>query len=258
MDIPILNNNGNIQKYGQEFDKIYNVNLKGNLMVPQDPIEDFKTDSKITTYDMGMGIYNQQKLYQNNDDPNEDQRYTNQQAMQRIKNNTSINRPMTETEKRFNLYTTNNFDIRFRNDLLNESIQNNDNLFSEFSQDHVNAVRESNTTQDREENLYIRGTNPLSKLANLLRAQAQTQTKTDTGETKEKLTGAIIKGLFDMAKKEQEDLKEKTKLREEATGTREKTMGERFDEKTKIRQTTPSPLSTFQFGFDWTKPENAQ
>ena len=152
--LPFIDGNGENQRYGNEFEQMYKLELGQNLMIPQDPVIDYNTGSKYTLYDATDGIYNQSKLFENNDDPQEDQQTTDQQAMERIRNTAGINRQLTESEKRFNLYTTNNFDIRFRNQLKNESMKAGDNMFSEYSQDHVNAVRNANINYVKEENLY--------------------------------------------------------------------------------------------------------
>ena len=76
--------------------------------------------------------------------------------MERLRNNASANRQLTEQEKRFNLYTDNNFDIRFRKQLVDEATKTGSNIFSEFSQDHVNAVQTANLNFNKEETLYDR------------------------------------------------------------------------------------------------------
>jgi hypothetical protein len=159
--IPFINRDGGPQTYSSEFDKMYQLERGQNLMSPDSILPDDSPSggpggrqNATTLYDTTDGIYNQARLFENNDDPKEDQTTTPVQAMERIRNNASIDRPMTQSEQRFNLLTDDNFDIRFRNQLLMESVKAGDNIFSEFSQDHVNGVRESNTALNREENLY--------------------------------------------------------------------------------------------------------
>ncbi len=100
--IPIIGRNGKPQKYGSEFEQMYDLELKGNLQIPQERVVDYDTGNKYTLYDNTGGIYNQAKLFENNDDPNEEQQTTDQQAMERLRNNASANRQLTEQEKRFN------------------------------------------------------------------------------------------------------------------------------------------------------------
>lgn len=233
MNIPILDNDGNAQTYGKEFDNLYKDNLKGNLQIPQDPVIDYNTGEKYTLYDNTGGIYNQSKLYENNNDPNEDQQTTDQQAMERIRNTAGINRPLTEDEKRFNLYTTNSFDIRFTNQLVRESLASGSNLFSEFSQDHVNALRESNENQFNEQNLYVSKSNNVNLLANLLKQQ-QIEGKQES----KSFVDLGIQTLMDLAKKEQKVEEEQQKFRNIAFGKRPETMSQKFERITKMRNTS--------------------
>lgn len=247
MNIPILDNDGNEQTYGKEFENLYKDNLKGNLQIPQDPVIDYNTGQKYTLYDNTGGIYNQSKLYENNNDPNEDQQVTDQQAMERIRNSANINRPLTEDEKRFNLYTTNSFDIRFTNQLVRESLSSGSNLFSEFSQDHVNALRESNENQFNEQNLYISKSNNVNLLANLLKQQ-QIEGKKEESNT---LVDLGIQTLMDLAKKEQKVQEEQQKFRDTAVGKTSETMSQKFEKITALRNSVPSPLQSYKYGFKW-------
>lgn len=229
--IPILGRNGKPQKYGSEFDQMYNLELKGNLQIPQDPVVDYNTGNKYSLYDNTGGIYNQAKLFENNDDPNEEQQTTNQQAMERLRNNASANRQLTEQEKRFNLYTDDNFDIRFRNQLVNEATKSGSNIFSEFSQDHVNAVQTANQNYNKEETLY---------------------TRAPKGSKEEKLQSLLglnplsagLAGLSEMAKREQKEQMRGQTFRDTFAGKTKPTMGDVFGEKTKgrpIPRQAPTP-----------------
>lgn len=225
--LPILNGNGDAQQYGNEFEQMYRLELGGNLMIPQDPIIDYNTGSKYTLYDATDGIYNQSKLFENNDDPQEDQKVTDEQAMQRIRNTSGINRQLTESEKRFNLYTTNNFDIRFRNQLKDESERSGDNIFSEFSQDHVNAVRNSNANYIKEENLYE---TPDTKQYNMLQALGS---KNMFGN--KSITNEALSALMNMARSEQKTQEGQQKFRDTFAGKTKETMGDKFQRMTANR-----------------------
>ena len=225
--LPILNGDGEAQQYGNEFDQMYKLELGGNLMIPQDPIIDYNTGSKYTLYDATDGIYNQAKLFENNDDPQEDQKVTDAQAMERIRNTAGINRQLTESEKRFNLYTTNNFDIRFRNQLKDESEKSGDNIFSEFSQDHVNAVRNSNANYIKEENLYE---TPDTRQYNLLQSLGA---KNMFGG--KSITNEALSALMDMARAEQKQQEGQQKFRDTFAGKTKETMSDKFNRMTKDR-----------------------
>lgn len=224
--IPIMGRNGKPQKYGSEFEQMYNLELKGNLQIAQDPVVDYDTGNKYTLYDNTGGIYNQAKLFENNDDPNEEQQTTDQQAMERIRNNASANRQLTEQEKRFNLYTDNNFDIRFRRQLVDEAIKSGSNMFSEYSQDHVNAVQTANQNYIKESTLYERppkGTKE-ADLEQLLR-----------GFSSNPLSAGLA-GLSAMARQEQKEQMAGQKFRDTFAGKTKPTMTDVFREKMKGRK----------------------
>jgi len=228
--LPILNGNGENQRYGNEFEQMYKLELGQNLMIPQDPVIDYNTGSKYTLYDATDGIYNQAKLFENNDDPQEEQQTTDQQAMERIRNTTGINRQLTESEKRFNLYTTNNFDIRFRNQLKSESEKAGDNIFSEFSQDHVNAVRNANANYVKEENLYE---TPDTKQASLLESLSSKNNKSMTNEA--------LSALMGLAREEQKQQTAQQQFRDTFAGKTKETMSDKFARMTKGRPAYKPP-----------------
>lgn len=152
--LPLINGDGGPQTFSSEFERMYQLERGQNLMKPLEMLPDDATGSRYTLYDNTDGIYNQEKLFENVDNPNESERVTPMQALERLRNNASINRSLTQSEMRFNLNTTDNFDIRFHNQLMNEATRSGSNIFSEFSQDHVAAVRDSNAALNREINLY--------------------------------------------------------------------------------------------------------
>ncbi len=226
--IPFINRDGGPQTYSSEFDKMYQLERGQNLMSPDNILPDDAPLNKYnatTLYDTTDGIYNQARLYENNDDPKEDQTITPLQAMERIRNNASINRPMTQSEQRFNLLTDDNFDIRFRNQLLVESVKAGDNIFSEFSQDHVVGVRESNTALNREENLYDI---PAVQQSRFFDAS----TRGPAG--KKDMTSAGLDAMFQMARNEQKTQQDAQAYRDRALRARGghgggPTMTEKYD-----------------------------
>ena len=50
MNIPIVNNNGNLQSFGSEFKQIYQMNLSNNLMNPQFRQTDYNTGLAVADY----------------------------------------------------------------------------------------------------------------------------------------------------------------------------------------------------------------
>ena len=225
--LPILNGDGEAQQYGNEFEQMYRLELGGNMMIPQDPIIDYNTGSKYTLYDATDGIYNQAKLFEKNEVPQEEQKVTDEQAMQRIRNTAGINRQLSESEKRFNLYTTNNFDIRFRNQLKDESERSGDNIFSEFSQDHVNAVRNSNANYIKEENLYE---TPDTRQYNMLQSLGA---KNMFGG--KSITNEALSALMNMARSEQKTQEGQQKFRDTFAGKSKESMSDKFNRMTKDR-----------------------
>lgn len=239
--LPILDNNGNVQKYSNEFDNIYKAGLQGNLMEAQDPVIDYNTGQKFTIYDTTGGVYNQAKLFENNDDPKEDQQVTDRQAMERIRNMSGIDRPLTQTEKSYQLYTNDSFDPRFRNELLKESMKTGSNLFSEYSQDHVNNVRESVKNAFNEENLYTRGINPLALIA-----------QKQLGKDSKDLMSYGLSKFVDTIRKEQEErnkqIEKRNKFMKETYGS-EPTMEEKYQKEDVIKdipakEPTQEPANT--------------
>jgi hypothetical protein len=234
--LPILDNNGNEQKYSNEFDNIYKAGLQGNLIDAQDPVIDYNTGKQFTIYNTTGGIYNQNKLFENNDDPNEEQQVTNEQAMARIRNMSGINRPLTQTEKSFELYTNDSYDPRFRNELLKESMKSGSNIFSEYSQDHVNNVRESYKNFFNEENLYTRAINPLALLASK-QANKGTDDLMKYGFSK----------FADIIRKEQEEKNKETSKRNEFVKKEfgsTPTMTDKFRKEDVVKDVNPTTPTT--------------
>ena len=122
--LPILDSNGNNARFGGEFDMIYNANLRGDLQNPVTVERDYNTGEKFTLYNPD-GLYNQSLIFENNDDAEEDQQYTYGQSADTILNNMNANRPMTQAEKINSLYSSESYDPRFRQQLVQESIKTN-------------------------------------------------------------------------------------------------------------------------------------
>ena len=54
--IPFVDNQGNPQTYSSEFDRLYQGEMTGGLMIKQDPIVDFNTGRLYATYDTQEGF----------------------------------------------------------------------------------------------------------------------------------------------------------------------------------------------------------
>jgi hypothetical protein len=249
--IPFIDNNGEPQKFGSEFEQMYQHELRQNMQDPLLPVVDYNTGSKYTLYDPTDGIINQQKLFENNDDPNEDEQTTPAQAAERIRNMQGINRQLTDSEKRYNLYTNDNFDIRFKDELVRESIRGNDNLFSEFSQDHVRAVQQSNTELNREESLYD---TPATQQSRALSAISNSGQRGFTNEA--------LSALMEMARQEQRTDAETQSFRDRQMPKATPTTGQRFEEKMKgrpeFRPDTTTTDTTFPRRYNVVMPEVRQ
>jgi hypothetical protein len=155
-NIPLVNGNGKPLTFGSEFNVLYGGEMVDGLQIPQDPILDYKREDGrlFTTLNLG-GVDNQSKIFENNDDPSEEYQLTDAQALQNILNSSSLNRPLTEQEKKIQLYTDQPWDERFRQQLIKESIDDRSNIFHKESQDYVNSIRQANESYFRESNLYV-------------------------------------------------------------------------------------------------------
>lgn len=151
--LPILSNSGKTAKYGNDFNLLYSNTINNGMMESSDPVEDHNTGVLATTYDP-TGIYKQQVIFEHNDDPTEEQRYTDAQAMQYILNRTSLTRPISEQEMKLKMYSNVPLDPRFRTEMVNEAVESKSNMFSLHSQDFVNLIRKSNETYSKERNIY--------------------------------------------------------------------------------------------------------
>ena len=71
--IPFVDSQGNPQTYSSEFDRLYQGEMTGGLMIKQDPIVDFNTGRLYATYDNSGGVPNQEVLFEDgNEDTEED------------------------------------------------------------------------------------------------------------------------------------------------------------------------------------------
>jgi hypothetical protein len=224
-NLPLVNGNGKPITLGNEFNILYGGEMRDGLIEPTAPIMDYSGETKnlFTTLNID-GVNNQSRLFENNDDPSEEYQLTDNQALQNILNRSSSNRPMTDQEKRLQLYTDHTWDERFRQELIRESIEDRSNIFYKESQDFVNDVRKANEHFHKEENLYV----PRSLLK-------QEKDKKHTYNFNDPI-GAGLDILLNQVKKEKQKQKGRETYRQTFTGGKPTpTQDEKFQKIQKLK-----------------------
>ncbi len=150
MNIPIVNNNGNLQSFGSEFKQIYQMNLSNNLMNPQFRQTDYNTGRAVADYRGDGGLPNQNLLYTNSNNPNALTPQTQQQALDNVIDGRTT---VSASEKAQNLYTRNNFDPSLRKNLILDANNQGSNMFSVESQDLVKETQTAYANYQLEDNL---------------------------------------------------------------------------------------------------------
>lgn len=150
MNIPIVNNNGNLQSFGSEFKQIYQMNLSNNLMNPQFMQTDYNTGRAVADYRSDGGLPNQNLLYTNSNNPNALTPQTQQQALDNVIDGRTT---ISASEKAQNLYTRNNFDPSLRKNLILDANNQGSNMFSVESQDIVKETQTAYANYQLEDNL---------------------------------------------------------------------------------------------------------
>lgn len=150
MNIPIVNNNGNLQSFGSEFKQIYQMNLSNNLMNPQFMQTDYNTGRAVADYRSDGGLPNQNLLYTNSNNPNALTPQTQQQALDNVIDGRTT---ISASEKAQNLYTRNNFDPSLRKNLILDANKQGSNMFSGESQDIVKETQTAYANYQLEDNL---------------------------------------------------------------------------------------------------------
>ena len=226
--LPILSNSGKTAKYGNDFNLLYSNTINNGMMDSSDPVEDHNTGVLATTYDP-TGIYKQQIIFEHNDDPTEEQRYTDAQAMQYILNRTSLTRPISEQEMKMNMYSNVPLDPRFRAEMVNEAIESKSNMFGLHSQDFVKLIRKSNETYTKERNIYKL---PSSKHPIAVQQKLNSiQLKSDFSDPiNDALSYIMNQGKEDKKQKEQDNIKMNS-YRETAVPRSKPTQEQEFYEK---------------------------
>ena len=150
MNIPIVNNNGNLQSFGSEFKQIYQMNLSNNLMNPQFRQTDYNTGRAVADYRGDGGLPNQNLLYTNSNNPNALTPQTQQQALDNVIDGRTT---VSASEKAQNLYTRNNFDPSLRKNLILDANNQGSNMFSVESQDLVKETQTAYANYQLEDGL---------------------------------------------------------------------------------------------------------
>ena len=222
MNIPIVNNNGNLQSFGSEFKQIYQMNLSNNLMKPEFKQTDYNTGIAVADYRNDGGLPNQNLLYTNNNNVNALTPQTDKQALENVIDGRSN---LSEKEKSMLLYTRNNYDPALRKNLILDSDKRGSNMFSEQSQDFVKEAQESYTNYQLEENLLT--SMPGTKATYQGVKQLQQQKKMTPFQQ-----GVDV--LFEQARQQQKQQAESQAFRDRTTNSKpSKTQSQRFREKMK-------------------------
>jgi len=231
--IPFVDSQGNPQTYSSEFDRLYQGEMTGGLMIKQDPIVDFNTGRLYATYDNSGGVPNQEVLFEDgNEDTEEDSKQTNVQALQSILDEQSLKRGLTNQEKRNEIYTDSTFDPRFRKQLVLESIRDNSNMFAINTTDLIEETQRANQSFTRQENLETLNPNVNAQLQQVQAIQNKINSDYDNGINTAFNSGIDI--LFNLAKEEEQQQRRREAFRARQMPRQTPTMSERFANLTKI------------------------
>jgi len=222
MNIPIVDNNGNLQSFGSEFKQIYQMNLSNNLMKPEFKQTDYNTGRAVADYRNDGGLPNQNLLYTNSNNPDALTPQTDKQALENVIDGRSN---LSEKEKSMLLYTRNNYDPTLRKNLILDSNTRGSNMYNQESQDFVKEAQTSYTNYQLEENLLT--SMPGTKATYQGVKQKQQQKKLTPFQQG-------IDVLLDQARLQQKEQEESQKFRDRMTGNKPtKTQSVRFRERMK-------------------------
>jgi len=217
MNIPIVDNNGNLQSFGSEFKQIYQMNLSNNLMKPEFKQTDYNTGRAVADYRNDGGLPNQNLLYTNSNNPDALTPQTDKQALENVIDGRSN---LSEKEKSMLLYTRNNYDPTLRKNLILDSNTRGSNMYNQESQDFVKEAQTSYTNYQLEENLLT--SMPGTKATYQGVKQQQQQKKLTPFQQG-------IDLLLDQARLQQKEQEESQKFRDRMTGNKlTKTQSQRF------------------------------
>jgi phosphopantetheine adenylyltransferase len=222
MNIPIVDNNGNLQSFGSEFKQIYQMNLSNNLMNPEFRQTDYNTGRAVADYRNDGGLPNQNLLYSNSNNPDALIPQTDKQALDNVIDGRTN---LSEKEKAMLLYTRNNYDPSLRKNLILDSNATGSNMYSRESQDYVKEAQTSYTNYKLEEELLTLF--PGTKATYQGVRQQQQQKKITPFQQG-------IDVLLDQARQQQKQQEESQKFRDRMTGNKPTpTQSQRFRDRMK-------------------------
>lgn len=163
----------------REFNNIYRVNLNDELIKP---LSYFNPNGiPVSTINV-TGMENvpmdsvRKYLYNNNADPSEEQQFTDAERLQYVQNVFNVQPPLSQKEKQIAPYLNLPYSPEFRDELVQESIKQNTNVYFTEAQDFVTEYQQSVNNMTNEENMYEPSSNSTVVLSNLLKDQIKLQT----------------------------------------------------------------------------------
>ena len=152
--IPVTQDLIDVDNLGDEYNKIFNIELSNGMILPINGMRNYYTGNKQTKYFTDGGLENQDILFKNNFNPNEESRNTQDQYEQMLFNSATLRQPVTEEDRQIDQYTRISLDPRIREGLIEEAKKNHQFNFSTESQDFVDQIRDSIRAYNKEDNLY--------------------------------------------------------------------------------------------------------
>jgi hypothetical protein len=163
----------------REFNNIYRVNLNDELIKPlsyYNPVGVPISTINVTGMENVPMDSVRKYLYNNNADPSEEQQFTDAERLQYVQNVFNIQPPLSQKEKQIAPYLNLPYSPEFRDELVQESIKQNTNVYFTEAQDFVNEYQQSVNNMTNEENMYEPSSNSTVVLSNLLKDQIKLQT----------------------------------------------------------------------------------
>lgn len=162
----------------QEFNNMYKLSLNEGLIKPLM----YSNPSGVPTATFTRtGLNNipmsqaRKYLFSNNYDSTDDAQYTDEERLQQLQNSFNKLPPLSELEKQIQPYENTPFSPMLRQQLVQESIKNNSNIYFEESQDFVKEYQTSLNNQNKELNLFSVASNDTQSLQSLLTEQNKLQ-----------------------------------------------------------------------------------
>ena len=163
----------------REFNNVYRLNLNDELIKPlsyYNPVGVPISTINVTGMENVPMDSVRKYLYNNNADPSEEQQFTDAERLQYVQNVFNIQPPLSQKEKQIAPYLNLPYSPEFRDELVQESIKQNTNVYFTEAQDFVNEYQQSVNNMTNEENMYEPSSNSTVVLSNLLKDQIKLQT----------------------------------------------------------------------------------